>query len=152
ILNGAAPSSAWVDSAIVSGSIRVTTIAANTRWSKSHPIALTGTVVVTPGATLTIDPGTRIEAAPGAALVVSRDARIVANGTTLEPIVFTCTGTSPIAGCWRGLVIQGYAPINYGATTSPAARGSGALGCLEAVDLAADGNPFGGCDAADSSG
>src|SRR5262245_48817244 len=86
----------------------VTTIRTDARWSKQSSVRLSGTVIVAPGATLTIDPGTRIEAAPGASLVVSRDARILASGTVLEPIVFTCIGATPSAGCWRGLVIQGY--------------------------------------------
>ena len=130
----------------------VTTIRTDTRWSKESGVSLSGTVVVAPGATLTIDPGTRIEAAPGASLVVSRDARILASGTVLEPIVFTCTAATSSAGCWRGLVVQGYAPINFGTATSPAARGNGALGCLETVDLVVGGTPFGGCDGADDSG
>ena len=42
--------------------------------------------------------------------------------------------------------------INFGTATSPAARGNGGSGCLEAVDLAVGGSPFGGCDGADDSG
>lgn len=131
------------------GRAAVTTLRGTVRWSASRTQRLSGRTVMAPGSELVIEAGTRIEADPGSVLIVPRDARLRAIGTLLEPIVFTCTGGVKVPGCWGGLVIAGNAPINHGTPTSPAARGSGASGCLEYPD---DESPYGGCPLADSSG
>jgi hypothetical protein len=104
-----------------------------------------------PSTVLTIEAGARIEAAAGTSIVVPRTSRIVAEGTLLEPVVFTCTGASKFAGCWSGIVIQGYAPVNTGSATSPPARGNGIGGCRELTNTET-GTSYGGCDPSDSSG
>lgn len=119
---------------------------------------LNGVVRVDSGATLTIEPGTRIE---GNSLVVSalfihKEGRIIADGTPLEPIVMTCTAVTKSKGCWGGLVISGYAPINFtGAITPPAGacvRG-GAVSTACRTSVGEGGAPeYGGSDVADSSG
>jgi len=78
---------------------------------------LRGTVFVR-RATLTIEPGTFIIGEPGSqppsALVITRGARLVANGTRSRPIVFT--SSLPFGqrrpGDWGGLVVAGFAPTN----------------------------------------
>jgi hypothetical protein len=75
-----------------------------------------GLVYVEPGATLTIEPGTKImgEKASLGTLVVKPGARIVADGTADAPIVFTSQAEpgDRAAGDWGGVVILGRAPIN----------------------------------------
>ncbi len=128
----------------------VTVLRGDVRWAGHRTHRLSGLTVLAPGSSLTIEPGAMVLANPGAALVVPRDARIDAQGTLLEPIVFTCDQPVPFAGCWGGVTIAGNAPINHGVPTSPIPRGQpGASGCLEYPD---DVTPYGGCPFADSSG
>ena len=72
----------------------------NTTWTKDNLYILKDKVFVTNGATLTIEPGTRIYSTldPNGAgttddifgsLVITRGSKIQANGTAAEPIVFT---------------------------------------------------------------
>jgi hypothetical protein len=82
---------------------------------------LRGIVQVTSGATLTIQPGTRITGSPIAdvanrvsALIIMRGARIMAEGTRDRPIVMTSAAAGGAAdprypGDWGGLVIVGNA-------------------------------------------
>jgi len=86
----------------------------------------------------------------GSSIAISRDGRLRVDGTLLQPVVLTCTGVAT-PGCWDGLVIAGYAPVNEGTLTSPPVRGSGASGCAQIIGDPRVGN-WGGCDAADSSG
>lgn len=89
-------------------------IATNTTWTKNNTYLLSGFVYVTNGATLTIEPGTVIkgEKASKGSLIVTRGCKIVANGTSAEPIVFTSAEAVPSYGDWGGLIILGYAPTN----------------------------------------
>ena len=119
------------------------------RHTWSAVVALDGPVVVAADAELVIAPGTRIEAAPGASLSIGRDARVIAIGTPLQPIVFSCNSSPAYEGCWDGLTIRGNARINFGSLSSPAARGTGPSGCRESLT---DALAYGGCDDADSSG
>ena len=76
-------------------------ITANTTWTKNNAYILTDKVFVTNGATLTIEPGTRIYSTLDdqgtplkdddkfGALVIVRGAKINAAGTAAEPIVMT---------------------------------------------------------------
>ncbi|MGH7663878.1 MAG: fibronectin type III domain-containing protein [Gemmatimonadaceae bacterium] len=82
---------------------------------------LVGFVKVTSGATLTIQPGTRIVGdydTPGSSLFVLRGARIVAEGTAAAPIVFTSERAvgERRPGDWGGLVIIGNGIINRAGT------------------------------------
>ena len=110
---------------------------------------LSGFVHVANGATLTIEPGTTILGdydVLGSSLFVLRGARIVADGTATEPIVFT--SSRPVgerqAGDWGGLVIVGNGVINRAGDVQLEGTGTGAT------------NPAllysGGTDNADDSG
>jgi len=66
--------------------------------------------------TLTIEPGTTVygESATDGMLVVTRNSRLVAQGTADAPIVFTSSKSegSRARGDWGGIIINGNAPIN----------------------------------------
>lgn len=87
-----------------------TTLTASTCW------LLEGAVYVSAPATLTIEPGTTVlgDKATKGTLVIKPGARIVADGTADEPIVFTSKEPpgSRAAGDWGGVVVLGSAPIN----------------------------------------
>jgi len=112
-----------------------TNITENTTWTADQVWQLSGRIVVTNGATLTIEPGTLIKGEPGtganaSSLVIARDGRIVAEGTEDAPIIFTSTAdeltaedievgvfVSPnlnptISGLWGGVIVLGEAPVS----------------------------------------
>jgi hypothetical protein len=85
-------------------------------------------------AKLTIAAGTVIKgdllAADKSALIVSRGAQLIANGTKDKPIVFTSSGNAMgmrAGGDWAGVALLGDAKINTGAACA-----NGMAGCLEA--------------------
>ncbi len=88
----------------------------NTTWSKENIYLLTGFVYVTNGATLTIEPGTLIKGDKFSkgALIVSRGAKLMADGTAAEPIIFTSNGPTGFRtyGDWGGIILLGKATIN----------------------------------------
>ena len=91
-------------------------ITSNQTLTADNDYLLVGAVFVRPPATLTIEPGTTIygEQASNGTLVISRGARIEAEGTRTRPIVFTSDqepGTRARAD-WGGLIINGFAPLN----------------------------------------
>jgi hypothetical protein len=97
------------------------TISANITSSRTlfadTTYTLSGFIQVLSGATLTIEPGTKIIGdfdVPGSSLFITRGARIVANGTAQNPIVFTSERSvgQRQPGDWGGLIIVGNAPIN----------------------------------------
>ena len=99
-------------------------------------------LIVSDGATLTIEAGTLVEAwSPQAAIIVERGARIVAEGTREAPVVLTCTTPAGQRqpGCWGGLRVLGTARVT---------RQEGIAGSV----LPADRAMYGGTDANDSSG
>lgn len=76
---------------------------------------LTGTFLVKDGATLTIEPGTTIKALAGGTdvyILVEKGGKIIADGTAAKPIVFTSNATSPKAGDWGGVLLNGKAPLS----------------------------------------
>ena len=75
---------------------------------------LRGLVYVTNGAVLTIEPGTKIVGENGrnGGLIITRNAKLIADGTADKPIVFTSEATTPQRGDWAGLVLLGNAPTN----------------------------------------
>jgi len=104
--------SAWVTlhaQTIVSGDIT-----ANTTWTKNNTYLLQGFVYISNGAVLTIEPGTVIKGDKGTkgTLIVTRGAKVSANGTPSEPIVFTSNEATPNYGDWGGVIVLGYAPTN----------------------------------------
>jgi len=79
-----------------------------------------GLVKVRPGATLTIEPGTTIfgDNIGDDYIVVMKGAKIIADGTLDEPIIFTSEAAlkdpaSAAPGQWGGLTILGGAPTNH---------------------------------------
>lgn len=76
---------------------------------------LTGALIVKEGATLTIPAGTTIEATAGGTgvyLLVERGGTIIADGDAANPITFTSNASTPAAGDWGGIIINGKAPIS----------------------------------------
>jgi hypothetical protein len=139
-----------------------TDITTNTTWTANNIYELVGYITVDNGATLTIEAGTLIEGrrsttvGEGAALYISRNGRIDAQGTALQPIVMTCTqgagDPERFKGCWGGVSILGNATTNTGNANSPVIPGRADVGgCLE---RAAEGAPqlYGGCNDDDNSG
>jgi hypothetical protein len=137
-------------------------ITTNTTWSKSNIYELVDEVIVTGGATLTIEAGTLVEgrqgtfaggvSTDGSALYIARDGKINAVGTALEPIVFTCVGTK-FKGCWGGVSILGSASQNRGTATSPVIPGRAETGgCVEATSEGRTTKLYGGCNDDDNSG
>lgn len=77
---------------------------------------LRGNVYVTNNATLTIEPGTIIrgdEESCGT-LIITKGSKLIANGTKINPIVFTSNKETILrkAGDWGGIIILGDASIN----------------------------------------
>jgi len=103
-------------------------------WTSDNEYVLEKTIMVMPGSTLTIQPGTIVrgkskdESSFGEAgsLVVTRDGKLFAIGTAAKPIIFTAYNnvTDPVTGLpyglfnkevrgqWGGIIILGRAPNN----------------------------------------
>lgn len=131
-------------------------------WTADNIYELAGKVIVDPGVTLTIEAGTVIKGRPGngtlaSALIVARGGTLMANGTAIQPIIFTTTydqiqsGSilSPnldetINGQWGGLVVLGSAPISaeQGDTETQ----------IEGIPASETYGLYGGNDPADNSG
>jgi len=148
------------DDAIVTG-IKVTeNISVNTTWESGKVYVLGGRIVVLSGATLTIEPGVIIkgEAGTGAnatALLIARGAKIMAEGTATEPIIFTSIAdeikpgdvASPnldptLNGLWGGLLVLGNAPISADAASIQ----------IEGIPASDQNGLYGGTNATDNSG
>ena len=122
-------------------------ITANTTWGPAGcTVNLVGPVLVVPPAVLTVQPGTVVRGVKNlsnaAALIVTRGAKLDANGTAADPIVFT-SDQAPGArgiGDWGGVTLNGSAPVNF----------TGGEGSSEGLPpgLAL----YGGTDVADNSG
>jgi len=93
-------------------------------WTSDKEYLLNGFVFVNDGQTLTIEAGTVVRARTGqgslaSALIVARGGTLIAEGTQVNPIIFTVEGDDlkgsiPIEsrGLWGGLIILGNATIN----------------------------------------
>ena len=104
---------------------------------------LTGPAIFENGTTLTIPAGTVIKAAATGAdvyLAITQGAKIIAEGTSSQPIIFTSNANTPNAGDWGGLILLGKAPIN-------SVAGGNATSTSEIASL-----PYGGNIADDNSG
>ncbi|MCX8080803.1 MAG: T9SS type A sorting domain-containing protein [Bacteroidia bacterium] len=93
-------------------------ITSSTTWSTGQVVLLQGPVYVKNNAVLTIQPGVVVlgsKSANGSALIVTRGSQLIANGTSVNPIVFT-SDQPPGAralGDWGGVILLGQAPLNY---------------------------------------
>lgn len=118
-------------------------ITTNTTWTNNNVYLLTGGFLyVTNNATLTIEKGTIIQG-NASSLVITRGAKIIAEGTPEQPIVMTSyqTAGNRAAGDWGGLLVLGKATINDPAGERVAEGGIDATMGL-----------YGGTDDQDSSG
>jgi Secretion system C-terminal sorting domain len=110
---------------------------------------LKGNVYIKNGATLTIPAGTIIKGLSKSALIVTRGAKLIAEGTVQQPIIFTSAqvaGQRNI-GDWGGIVILGKATTN---TQYNSIQGVGQI--EGGIDNAAGDGQYGGTDDADNSG
>lgn len=137
-------------------------ITSNTTWTADKIYVLNNKVVVNSGVTLTIEAGTIIKGSEGtgtnaSALVVARGAKLNAQGTSANPIIFTSVldninagekvGTSldeAAKGKWGGVIILGNAPVSV--------ANSDIIGQIEGIPASESYGAYGGNDAADNSG
>lgn len=121
------------------------TIATNTTLDATKVYKLVGFVYVKEGVTLTIPAGTVIrgDKVSKGTLVVTRGAKLVAQGTVDKPVVFTSNFAvgERNPGDWGGVILLGKAPNNL----------PGGTGVIEGGLTLPEGN-HGGTDAADNSG
>ncbi|MGB8193035.1 MAG: hypothetical protein WCF67_13990 [Chitinophagaceae bacterium] len=110
---------------------------------------LRGIVYLVDGATLTIEPGTRIEGEKSTrgALIVTRGTKLMAAGTKDKPIVFTSDASTPASGDWGGIVMLGRAKTNN------SFNGVAGIGEIEGGVNTGEGlGLYGGADDDDNSG
>jgi len=108
-----------IDGNIATGSIGVETrmkrLTSDYHMTANNEYHLDGIVIVSPGVTLTIDPGTVIRGwnesdtsvanRPGC-LIIDRGAKIYANGTAQKPIIFTDKHDNNVPGQTAGVVTR----------------------------------------------
>jgi hypothetical protein len=106
-------------------------INSNAFLSKNKRYLLRGFVNVNPPATLTIEAGTVIygEKSSKGSLIINRGAKINANGTAQNPIVFTSQQPAGQRGPgdWGGIIIAGNATINVPGGTATIEGGTGTV-------------------------
>ncbi|NQY05137.1 MAG: multidrug transporter [Flavobacteriaceae bacterium] len=108
----------------------------------NNSYTINGSLIMGAGTTLTVPAGMTVNALAAGSdvyLAISQGARIVANGTAANPIVFTSNATNPSAGDWGGLILLGRAPVNSVTGTATATSEIASL-------------PYGGNVANDDSG
>lgn len=112
----------------------------NSDESWSGTVLLDGWVYVDDGATLTIAAGTVIRGTEKSGLIIQRGGKIIAEGTSQSPVVFTSNQGAGLRSNsdWAGLVICGKGINNLNGGSGIAEGGIGA--------------PYGGTDNADNSG
>lgn len=125
-----------------------------TTFEKGKEYLLEGRVFVNDGQVLTIEPGAVIrfrrgKGAAASALIVARGGKIMAEGTAVNPIIFTAEGddlkgsvSTEVFGLWGGLIILGNASIN---TPNGEAH-------IEGIPLSEPRGVFGGDNDEDNSG
>ncbi len=115
-----------------------TSITNNTTWTANNVYLLSGQIYVKNGATLTIEPGTKIlgdKAAVGAGLFITQGSKLNAVGTKDLPIVFTSNQVAGLrsAGDWGGVILMGRGSNNN----------AGGIANIEGILASAD-TQFGG--------
>lgn len=122
-------------------------ITSNIQLTADKTYLLRGFVYVKNGATLSIQPGTRIkgEKSTKGTLIITRTGKISAAGTADKPIVFTSNAPAGEEdyGDWGGIILLGKAKVNCPGGECTIEGG---------VDNAAGDAKFGGTDDAHSSG
>ena len=110
-INGGGTGTGTTTGAVLSGTGTLTGTLKQNTVVKKGTYALEGIVKVPEGVSLTIEPGATFTAktSVGSSLVVLQGGKIYAEGTALEPIVFTSDNKKP--GDWGGVTIYGNAPI-----------------------------------------
>ncbi len=126
-----------------------TDITTSTTWINNNNYIIYGDIIVKNGATLTIQEGTivRGDKTTLSRLVIAAGAKLIAQGTPEQPIVFTSNQAagSRARGDWAGLAICGLAPVNFRDGGGNSIQGR--LECGTTTDY-----DFGGNAADDSSG
>ncbi|MEI7965612.1 MAG: hypothetical protein D4R55_00775 [Chitinophagaceae bacterium] len=124
-------------------------ITADRTLHAAYTYTLRDLVYVTSGATLTIEPGTKIvgEKNSRGALIIARGCKLIANGTVDKPIVFTSDQANPVRGDWAGIVLLGRARTNASFNGTPGlGEAEGGINNGEGLGL------YGGTDDNDNSG
>lgn len=122
---------------VISGVISSSKFYAKGKW------ILKGYVYVVDGATVTFEAGCVVQSdvAEKGALIIERGAKIIAQGTSTSPIVFTSGKAigSRAPGDWGGIILLGKAPTNRPLDPAPVIEGG-------------VGRQYGGTDPLDASG
>ena len=86
----------------------------DTHLYKGETYLLVGNVMVVNNATLTIEPGSVIlgDYNSTASLTITKGAKIIAEGTETDPIVFSSNRSVKRSGDWGGIIVLGDAPTN----------------------------------------
>ncbi|MEN9334704.1 MAG: hypothetical protein RLY35_1884 [Bacteroidota bacterium] len=104
---------------IVSGSLDIN---GKTTWTNSNTYILQGFVRVTANDTLVIQPGTIIKGdyVSKGTLIIERDGFLIAQGTEMQPIVFTSQKPAGQRsyGDWGGLIVCGRGAVNQPANAA----------------------------------
>jgi hypothetical protein len=135
-------------------------ITSNTTWETGKTYILAGRITVVSGVTLTIQPGVIVKGQAGTgsnatALLIARGGRLMAEGTSTSPIIFTSVAdeivpgqiASPnldpdLDGLWGGIIILGNAPISASSESVQ----------IEGIPVSDPNGLYGGTNAADNSG
>ena len=130
-----------------------TEISADVTLTSDCRYRVSQSVFVTAGTT-TIEAGTTIIGDQAAGFIVTRNARLDAQGTSSAPIVFTSSAPagSRQAGDWGGVVLLGSAPLSWGDTACGGDTGVICQGSIEGVDPGEDRGKYGGDDSAHDCG
>ena len=91
-------------------------ISKDTLLKAGNTYILSGLVYMVNNATMKVEPGVNVrgdyQGSNVAALIITRGAKLVADGTQENPIVFTSNSPVPRSGDWGGIVICGKASVN----------------------------------------
>lgn len=137
-------------------------ITADATWETGKTYILAGRIAVLEGVTLTIEPGVVVKGEAGTeanatALIITRGAKIMADGTAEAPIIFTSVAdeiepgmiaspnlTPDVSGLWGGLIILGKAKISV--------ESDNETKNIEGIPPSDPNGLYGGTDDADNSG
>ena len=100
-----------------------TNITSNTTWTSNNTYLLLGLIYIKNGATLTIQPGTKIlgdKTVANTSLIVTQGSKLIAQGTSTNPIVFTSNQAagSRNVGDWGGIILLGKGQLNVPGDTA----------------------------------